>query len=118
LPEPNGFDDFVAAGRMIGPVDGTKLARWDLLSDGQLKALSATHAAAIDRMRLGLAKECWHPVGFVPRTTDDEVTIGHLISALITVGRNSARMDVAEINGADNRTTVDAAEKVLVEPEE
>jgi hypothetical protein len=96
LPEPNGFDDFVAAGRMIGPVDGTKLARWDLLSDGQLKALSVTHAAAIDRMRLGLERECWHPYGFVPRTTDDEVTIGHLISALAARGKLADRSGSVE----------------------
>jgi hypothetical protein len=86
LPKPNGFDDFVAAGRMIGAVDGAKLARSDLLSDKERRTILARHAAAIDRMRLGLQKGCWHPFGYIPKTTDDEVAVGHLISALAVRG--------------------------------
>jgi hypothetical protein len=94
LPEPNGFDDFVAAGRMIGPTDGAKLVRWDQLLDKELRTILARHAAAFDRMRKGLQKSCWHPYGYVPRTTDDEVTVGHLLGAM------GARCALADRNGS------------------
>jgi hypothetical protein len=89
LPNPNGFDDYIAAGKMIGPSAAAKLGRWDLLSDAQLRA-ELSHYAAYDRMRDGFSKKSWNPYVFKPWTLEDQQAINH-ISTAIRARREFAR---------------------------
>lgn len=70
LPSPNGFDDIVAAGNMIGPAASQKLQNWDQLTTDQLRDELAKHNAAFDRLDLGLSRPCRHPYAFQPWTAE------------------------------------------------
>jgi hypothetical protein len=96
LPEPNGFDDFVAAARMINSSQAARLNGWNNLTDAQLHALVAEHARVFDRVSEGLRKACWHPYGYMPRTSNDEAALMPLISAMF------ARVTVAERMASTN----------------
>jgi hypothetical protein len=96
LPEPNGFDDFVAAARMISSNQAAKLNGWNNLTDAQLHALVAEHARVFDRVSEGLRKACWHPYGYMPRTSNDEAALIPLISAMF------ARVTLAQRIGSAN----------------
>jgi len=61
LPTPNGYDDLVRAGSMIRgewPNKGD-LARADL---AEVRAFVAANRASLDRMRVGLGRECLVPI--------------------------------------------------------
>ena len=81
-PKDNGFDDIVAAGQMIGPVAGTKLGRWDLISQKELGDELAKHTAAFARMREGLQKTCCNPYVYEPRNPDVDQAHFNLFNAL------------------------------------
>jgi hypothetical protein len=81
LPNPNGFDDYIAAGKMIGPASAAKLGRWDLLSDAQLR-VELAHYAAYDRMRDGFSKESWNPYVFKPWPREEAQALHQLSCAI------------------------------------
>jgi hypothetical protein len=82
LPEPNGFDDFVAAGRMVGPTAAAKLRAWDQLTDVQLAAELAKLQGAFGRMREGLKEQCLHPYVFKPWVQENAQALSQLWAAL------------------------------------
>jgi hypothetical protein len=82
LPVPNGFDDFVAAGRMVGPTVAAKLVAWDQLTDAQLAHELAKLEGAFSRMREGFTKECLHPYFFKPWVQENSQALNQLFTAL------------------------------------
>ena len=62
MPNPNGYDDFVKAGRML-----TGKA-WDYsnMKPEELAALVATNAEALKLLRIGLSHECLVPNNYSP----------------------------------------------------
>lgn len=69
LPEPNGYDDLVAAGRMIsGEPEDVATA-----SAETLQAFVDRHQAALERGRLGLTRECRVPVEFTAQQITDSI---------------------------------------------
>jgi hypothetical protein len=61
VPQPNGFDDLVAAGKMLGEAAGSRLEQWSNLTDAQLQSRLAGSEAAFERMRRGLERPCVNP---------------------------------------------------------
>jgi hypothetical protein len=57
LPNPNGYDDFVAAGEMIKG----KIPDWKEASAEELRGFVSTNRGALDRGLLGLNKRCRVP---------------------------------------------------------
>jgi hypothetical protein len=94
LPQPNGFDDFIAAGHMIGPVSGTTLLNYGPLSDAALRAEVTKHDDAIERMRSGLEKACWNTRVNSQSVQNDDWALIHLMSAV------SARCELADRSGS------------------
>jgi len=60
LPNPNGYDDFVAAGEMVQG----KVPDWKTGSVEELREFVSANRAALDRGRLGLTKQCRVPVEY------------------------------------------------------
>src|SRR5439155_19023133 len=60
LPNPNGYDDFVNAGRLVSKTS------WNYrsLTRDELGALVAENAEALKLVRLGLTKECRVPIEY------------------------------------------------------
>lgn len=60
LPSPNGYDDFVRAGKLLGSttLDYSKLSR------DELKACISTNHEALRLVRLGLTRECRKPLEY------------------------------------------------------
>ncbi|MCI0335775.1 MAG: hypothetical protein L0228_21420 [Planctomycetes bacterium] len=82
LPNPNGFDHFVAAGKMIGPAVAAKLSSVRQLSSEALGAELAKHSAAFERMRDGLKKPTLHPYIFQQWVQEDLIALRCLQEAL------------------------------------
>jgi hypothetical protein len=55
LPNPNGYDDFVKAGRMV---KGNAISDYGTLNRQDLVSLVATNAEALKLVRLGLGRKC------------------------------------------------------------
>lgn len=60
LPEPNGYDDFVEAGRLLA----TSAWDWEEVDSTTLKEMVAAQAQALSVMRQGLSKECRVPMRY------------------------------------------------------
>jgi hypothetical protein len=60
LPNPNGYDDFVKAGRMLIGNPSTN----DTMSKEELATLIATNTETLKLVRLGLSRECREPVEY------------------------------------------------------
>jgi hypothetical protein len=70
-PTPNGFDDLIAAMKVLSiPDDFSKLGTEDL------RAIAISNEAALDLIRAGLAKESFIPVEYL-----DESTPSYLVAA-------------------------------------
>lgn len=82
LPNPNGFDDFIAAGKLVGHAADAKLGRWDLLTDSQLRTELEKHSGAFDRMRAGFSKESQNRYAFKPWTVKEQHALNHLSTAV------------------------------------
>jgi hypothetical protein len=80
LPEPNGFDDFVAAGRMAIRVAPAKLV--DQFTDVEMSAELSRLSAAFERMHEGLMKETVNPYVFKPWEQDDAQALVDLLYAV------------------------------------
>lgn len=69
LPEPNGYDDFVAAGRMISQEpDDVNVA-----DEATLATFVDENQAALERGRLGLTRECRVPIEFTRQHITDSI---------------------------------------------
>jgi hypothetical protein len=101
LPVPNGFDDFVAAGREVSPAAAEKLVNWDQLSDDQLSAELEKITAAFDRMREGFTKPCLHPYVFKPWVQEDAAALNRLLAALYAQAALSRRTGDLELELAN-----------------
>ncbi len=104
LPEPNGFDDFVAAGRMIGPTTAIKLSAWDQLTQEQLGAELEKNTEAFNRMRSGFQKKSLHPYVFNSWRQEDVVALRYLHEALrgkTAFARRSSDLEVELQNNLD-----------------
>jgi hypothetical protein len=112
LPTPNGFDDFVAAGREVSAAAAAKLA--DQMADEELSAEISKHSAAFDKMHEGLEKETLSPYVFMPWVQDDAQALVDLLYALdlqAAYARRSKdvalelanRMDLLRLAHAENR---------------
>jgi hypothetical protein len=101
LPVPNGFDDFVAAGREVGPAAAAKLVNWSQLSDYQLAAELAKIRAAFDRMHDGFTKPCLHPYVFKPWAQEDAVALNQLLAALYAQAELARRTGDLELELAN-----------------
>jgi hypothetical protein len=59
MPDPNGYDDLVAAARMIsGEMPTTKTGDYSTVDTEALRAFVDPNIKAIERARLGLSREC------------------------------------------------------------
>jgi hypothetical protein len=82
LPEPNGFDDLIAAGNMIGAIGLRTPKYWDQLTVEQLGAELAKHQRAFDRMNEGLSRPSRNPNVFTPRPLENTRSLTYLWNAL------------------------------------
>jgi hypothetical protein len=73
IPADNGFDDFVAAGKLV---DFSDLQTFDLaqLSDDKIEELATRCQPVLDRMEVGLAKSSWVTCVYV---SDEELAPIH-----------------------------------------
>lgn len=60
LPKPNGYDDFLRAGQLLGNLP----QNLDDLTLEQLKAMVARNAAALREVRVGFQRQCRVPLGY------------------------------------------------------
>jgi len=87
----NGFDDFLEAGRMIGPATGTRLRNWGRLSDAQIRTELETLKPALDRMRAGIEKNAWNPNVYRPWSNEDYRAFAALADILSAQGELARR---------------------------
>ena len=66
LPKPNGYDDFVKAGKMVSGNAGD----WSTNTEEQLTALVATNAEALKLVRAGFGQECRVPNDYTNKFAD------------------------------------------------
>ncbi|QEG33583.1 M48 family metalloprotease [Bythopirellula goksoeyrii] len=71
LPDPNGYDDFVAATRLLPANPTVEAVAFDpdTASQAQLKSALAEVAPSLELVRKGLGKQVWEPLDF---TNNDE----------------------------------------------
>ena len=93
---PNGFDDFVGAGKMIGPRAARKMRLWDQLSHEALRAELGKHEAAFERLNEGLRKPSWNPHVYKPWPDEDIRALHQLTDALSARGELARRDDEIE----------------------
>lgn len=67
FPDPNGYDDLAAAGKLLSRTSSTEDPA--TLSIEQLRELNATNAEALKRARLGLSRECAVPMTYSATST-------------------------------------------------
>jgi hypothetical protein len=94
IPQPNGFDDLLAAGRMIGPDDSRKILQWRNTPGAPWPIDSAKHAAALQRLRLGLERPIVNPYRLELSPENDARAYEQLLVAV------SAEAERAERGGA------------------
>jgi len=85
LPDPNGYDDFIQAGKMrIGELDDLRTATED-----ELRSYVMTNTASLKLMRVGLRRECRVPLDFrlTNATTGIHATLKLLVVLLAAEGR-------------------------------
>ena len=104
LPTPNGYADFVRAGTLVAENSGD----YSTLPLPALRALVATHAAALRLVRAGLAKACRMPPYFLNATNSqhlDEVAtfkrLAQAFSAECRLARLESRIPDAQAAALD-----------------
>ena len=86
LPKPNGYDDFVQAGRLVA--DNTP--DFGTMSEGDLRALAAKNSEALKLVRTGLTRECQVPLDLIspnPSYYTNLAVIKRLAQAMAAEGR-------------------------------
>jgi hypothetical protein len=64
-PRPNGYDDFVKAGRLLSPAVGNAYT----MPEQELRALLASNTPALSLVRTGLTRQCRVPMDYSPTNT-------------------------------------------------
>ncbi len=86
LPNPNGYEDLVKAGRVI-----KSMAGYDQTNEQQLAELVATNAEALRLLRAGLSNQCRVPLQFsenyMTRHLNDLTSFKRLAQILAAEGR-------------------------------
>jgi hypothetical protein len=104
LPKPNGYDDFVRAGRMVA--DNT--SDFSTMSEGDLRALVMKNSEALKLARTGLTHECQVPLDFLAPNPTYFTNLGvvkRLAQAVTTEGR-LAEMENRPADAAEAYLTV------------
>ncbi len=86
MPSPNGYADFVAAGKMLVG----ESADYRVLPSERLRALVLTNAECLKRLRIGLTRECRVPMDYSQEVTNHLTELPlmkRLGSALAAEGR-------------------------------
>jgi hypothetical protein len=97
LPNPNGYDDFVAAGKAIT----NRTNDYTQMTTNELRAFVQENAGALKQARLGLTRECRVPLSYAPTNVvylEDLGDLKRLALALAAEGRlaeSENRMDDA-----------------------
>lgn len=60
LPSPNGYDDFVKAGKFLAPISSD----YSKMPPEQLRAYVSTNQESLRLLRLGLTRECRKPIEY------------------------------------------------------
>jgi hypothetical protein len=97
LPTPNGYDDFVAAGRIVGATQLNGTLDVQTASPAQLAAEVKKCAEAYILVDAGLIKDCVAPVTY--RLSNDSLPMDELIVFRSITRALYARGRVAEANG-------------------
>jgi len=89
LPDPNGYDDFVKAGKAVV---GGDLSSYSTFDHDRLRDVVATNAEALRLFRLGLTRHCSVPTDSaltndVARRMDELASLKHLAHLLVAEGR-------------------------------
>jgi hypothetical protein len=94
LPSPNGYDDFVKAGKLLDPTP-PDYSRMPL---EELRAYIGTNQEPLRFVRLGLTRECWKPIEYSKTYYDqhwnelsDMKKLAQLISAEGRLGQAEGR---------------------------
>jgi hypothetical protein len=104
LPSPNGYDDFVKAGKLLD------LAWHDYsrMSAEELRAYMRTNQEPLQLVRLGLTRECWKPLEYSKKyerslnELSDMKKLAQLISAEGRLGQAEGRYGDAARAHLDN----------------
>ncbi len=103
LPNPNGYDDLVKAGKMVS----SNSWNYDSANLEQLRETTAANTEALALARAGLSNECRVPVQFswayITNHVSDLVSLRKLVQAFVTEGK---------LAGKENRYS-DAAKSYL-----
>jgi hypothetical protein len=103
LPNPNGYDDFVKAGKLVSDNAGD----YPTMKVEQLAALVATNAEALKLVRVGLTHECRAPNDYSTNYTD------RLLPELSSIKRLALNLCAeGRLDALQNRTN-DAAQCYL-----
>jgi hypothetical protein len=91
LPNPNGYDDILAAGRMIDPTAARTLENSDQLTTTQLSTELAKHTAVFELLQQALEKPCWNPFVYKSWTSQDNLALVYVYIALSAKGELARR---------------------------
>ena len=99
LPNPNGYDDLVKAGKMLPDAAGD----YDKMNQEQLQKAVSANAAAVSLARSGLSKQCRVPIqyseSYLSNHLDDLACFNRLARAFVAEGR-LARMQNRPVDAA------------------
>ncbi|HEX3857420.1 MAG TPA: hypothetical protein VHY30_09000 [Verrucomicrobiae bacterium] len=90
LPNPNGYDDLVKAGKMVVVNATINTTFYGDMSETQLQEVVSTNAAALALARAGLSNQCRVPVQYSEiwsNHLDDLASLKHLAQAFLAEGR-------------------------------
>jgi len=88
LPSPNGYDDFVKAGKMLAD----KTSDYRQLTDEELRKLVTQNAEALHLVRTGLSRECRVPLVYSQMYMDGHMSELSLIKRLAQALNANARL--------------------------
>jgi hypothetical protein len=91
LPNPNGYDDLVKAGKMVAVNDTVNTTFYNEMGEAQLKEVILANAATLALARAGLSNQCRVPVqysdAFISNHLGDLASLKRLAQALLAEGR-------------------------------
>jgi hypothetical protein len=104
LPKPNGYDDFIQAGRMVA--DNT--SDFSTMNEADLRALVSKNSEAVKLTRTGLTRRCQVPLDFItpnPNYFTNLAAVKRLARAVAAEGR-LAQLENRPADAADAYLTV------------
>lgn len=90
LPTPNGYDDFVKAGKMVAVNATVNTTFYGDMGNAQLQEVISTNAVALALARTGLSNQCRVPVQYSEiwsNHLDNLASLKHLAQAFLAEGR-------------------------------